>query len=475
MPRHEPSERILPQSTEAEQAVLGAMLIERNAIEVALDMLEQDDFLRDAHRTLFRGICDLYRRHDPVDLITIGEWLRTRGHGDTPGTPDDNLLIHCGGMVYLTTLMERTPTAAGIRQYASIVREKSVQRRLIAVADEITRSAYDALDVDTVLSHAEAKVRAVGERLTGTHGADLLPLWEWENRVVQRLRDEDETGEQSGVRLGIPGMDSLVDPLMPGDFMLVAGRPSMGKSVLAMQAGMCMAEQGHGVLMVSLEMEGEAYAKRALSYHDRVDPWQMRTLSYRRAHPDDVYGAVSNAVTDHRNFPLYVTRPKTLCPADLFQLGQYAKRTYDVKAIIVDYLQLMRPDDSRITDPYQRITLISTALKECASSLKVPVIAVSQLSRSVEHRTMKRPMMSDLRESGKLEEDADVILLVYRPGYYQQDDWAENTRNGLDAGDERSTEIICAKQRNGATGAAWMILHKEKTRFYPSTRRSGGE
>ncbi|MHB9133860.1 MAG: replicative DNA helicase [Armatimonadota bacterium] len=443
-------QRIPPQSLEAERAALGAMLLERDAIAGALEVIRPEDFYREGHQILCRGIFALYTKNEPVDLITLGEWLTMQEQ-----------LEAVGGTHYLTAMMSEVPTAAGIGHYCAIVKEKARRRELIRMADRLMHDAYTEEEADLV-GRYQRELDRIEEGLVE---AELGQLWEWEESAVREMQEADELGHDTGVRTNLQGLNRILDPFRPGDIIIVAGRPSMGKSVLAMQMALAACDQGKKALFLSIEMGSQALATRALIAESGVPSWKAKMLHYRRANAEEVYAPFLEAMERHREFDLVVSRPRRLTPNDVLVLGRRKKHHGGLDLVVVDYLQLMTSNDQH-KETYERVTAISRELKETAVALKVPIVVVSQLSREVERRSPRRPMMSDLRESGQVEQDADTILLLYRPGYYDADNFAENRKVDLQPGDKNSTEIIIAKQRNGQTGAAWTYFELERSRFY---------
>ena len=454
-------ERVPPQNGDAEQAALGAMLLEREAIVRAQEILSPEDFYRDAHRWIYRGVLDLYRRNEPVDLITLGEWLRGHSASGTP-TAEDNLLAQIGGALYLTTLMESAPTAAGIAHYAGIVREKAMQRRLIAVADEIMQEAYlGQKELNELLRDSEGKIFSLSERVLTGGPAAMPEVYDIARDAILSRKEADAQGFDVGFKTDLKLLNRILTPIKPGEMVVLAGRPGMGKSALAMQVAVAAAEQGQRGIFFSLEMDQDSLAMRLLIAHG-CDSWKANSLLYRTAHPEEVYGSLEGALETLRGVPLRVVDTPALCANDIIHLGRRAKYDGGLDFIVVDYLQLMDANE-RHSELYERIRAVSRELKQAAKTLKVAVIAISQLSRQVENRTPPRPMMSDLRESGQLEQDADKILLLYRPGYYgkralQAAELAED--------DTTTTEIILAKQRNGPTDAVWTRFDPKRTWFY---------
>ncbi|MHB9110760.1 MAG: replicative DNA helicase [Armatimonadota bacterium] len=449
-------ERVPPQNLDAEQAALGAMLLEREAVVRAEELLRPEDFYRDAHRGIYRGVLELYRKNEPVDLITLGAWLRDQADGE--GT----LLDRVGGALYLTTLMQAAPTAAGLPHYAGIVREKALQRRIIALADELLQEAYlGRLEPEALLREGEGKLFALAERARAGGPVAMPDIYDIACDAIRNRKEADAQGFNVGFKTDLRKLNKLLTPIMPGEMVVVAGRPGMGKSAFAMQMAVAAArDQGQRGVFFSLEMDADSLAMRLLAAHGS-DAWKSNTHCYRANHADEVYGALEDSLEALRGVPLRVVDTPALCANDLLHLGRRAKHDGGLDFIVVDYLQLMDANE-RQRDIYERIRAVSRELKQVAKTLKVAVIAVSQLSRQVENRHPPRPMMSDLRESGQLEQDADKILLLYRPGYYGK---RALQAAELPEDDKTSTELILAKQRNGPTGECWARFDAGRTWF----------
>jgi len=390
-------DRVPPQALDAEQAALGAMLLEREAIARGVELLAPEDFYREAHRHIFRGILDLYYRNEPVDLITLGRWLEDHGEGGRTAASSDNLLALVGGTLYLTTIMQQVPTAAGIVHYARIVKGKSLQRQLIKTADEILRDAYlGDKELDELLRESEGKLFALTERALDNGPLGMPDVYELGRVALEQRRQADAEGYDVGFKTNLRDLNRVLQPLKPGEMLVVAGRPAMGKSAFCMQLAIGAAEQNVRGLFLSLEMDQDSLAMRLLLSHG-FDQWKANNLLYRTAHPDEVYGALETALESYRGLPLRVVDAPALRPNDILHLGRRAKLEGGLDFIVVDYLQLMDANE-RHQETYERIRAVSRELKQVAKTLKVVVIAVSQLSRQVESRTPPRPMMSDLRE-----------------------------------------------------------------------------
>jgi replicative DNA helicase len=434
--------RVPPQNIEAEQSVLGAILLDNDAINQALEVLTPEDFYRESHREVFRAMVALVERLQPVDAITLTDALRTRG-----------ALEAIGGSGYIAELAAGVPTAANVAHYARIVREKAVLRGLASIATEIASGAYDAPpNVDEFLDESEHKIFEISERRIRQSFHSMNELTRESLKLIERLYEKKEL--VTGVPTGFLDLDRLTAGLQPSDLVIIAARPSMGKTALALNIAAYAAIEAEprvGVAFFSLEMSKEQLVLRMLCAEGRVDSSKARA-----------------GFLGERDFPKLAQAAARLSEAPIFiddssdtsAIVLKAKcrrlmreRNSNLGLIIVDYLQLMRsarPGESR----EKEIAEISRSLKGLAKELKVPVIALSQLNRQVETRPDRRPLLADLRESGAIEQDADVIAFVYRDEMYHRD----SKEPGV-------AEIIISKQRNGPTGTAKLTYLSQYTRF----------
>ncbi len=431
--------RVPPHSIEAEESVLGGVLIDNAALDHALELVMPADFYREAHRKIMQAILDLNERHEPVDLVTLADALRSR-----------NELPDVGGAAYLAELAERVPTAANVGYYARIVKDKAILRSLIQTTAEIAARSYEAqADVESFLDEAEHHIFALSERKARPSFFRLRDIVVESMKAVEQLYERREL--VTGVPTGYVDLDKKTAGLQPGDLIIVAGRPSMGKTALALNVAQYAAlEAGTGVAVFSLEMSKEQLVFRMLCSEARVDQSKVRAgFAAERDYPK-----LAIAAERLSEAPIYVDDTPALSVLELRAKARRLKRERDANLglVIVDYLQLMRgiASDSR----EQEISSISRSLKSLAKELKVPVMALSQLNRQVESRADKRPVMADLRESGAIEQDADVIMFLYRHYLY-------DPKNA----DERDAEVIVAKQRNGPTGIVPLTFFPEYTRF----------
>ncbi len=437
--------RVPPHSIEAEQSILGGLMLDNQAWDRVGDMVADTDFYRDEHRRIFRQVRKLLEQGKPADVVTVAESLDAAGEGE-----------QTGGLAYLGELAANTPSAANIKRYAEIVRERSVLRKLVATADEIASDALNPLgrDAASLLDEAESKIFAIAEA-GASHNDGFVHINPLLTEVVERiqeLHDRDNPSEITGVPTGYLDLDQMTSGLQPGDLIIVAGRPSMGKTAFALNIAENVAvDTGLPVGVFSMEMGGAQLAMRMLASVGRLNSQSVRTGRMS----DDEWAKLSFALGKLHEAPIYIDETGGLSPANLRARARRLARQYGGKLglLVIDYIQLMstnRQGENRATE----VSEISRSIKSLAKELQVPIIALSQLSRKVEERTDKRPMMSDLRESGAIEQDADVIMMMYREDYYKPD-----------TPDKGTAEVIIGKQRNGPTGTVRLSFIGEYTRF----------
>jgi replicative DNA helicase len=437
--------KVPPHSMEAEQSVLGGLLLDNGAADRIADFLSGDHFYSDAHRLLYNAIMQLIADNKPADVVTVAEALGSI-----------NKLDYVGGMSYLAALVENVPTAANIRRYAEIVHERAILRRLAAAGGEIAESAFHPLgrSVREILDQAETKVFEIAE-----HGArgqqgfqDIRPLLTQVVERIEFLYNRDNPSDVTGIATGFTDLDRMTSGLQEGDLIVIAGRPSMGKTSLALNIAEHIAlVLKMPVAIFSMEMGATQLAMRLMGSVGRLDQQKIRT---GRLTNDD-WERLSGALGKLNDAPIHIDETPALNALELRARARRLARQYGGKlgAIVVDYLQLMEAvsdGENRATE----ISEISRSMKALAKELKVPVLALSQLNRSLEQRPNKRPVMSDLRESGAIEQDADVILFIYRDEVYNQD----TQEKGV-------AEIIIGKQRNGPIGVVRLAFLGENTRF----------
>ncbi|HGG58596.1 MAG TPA: replicative DNA helicase [Gammaproteobacteria bacterium] len=434
--------KVPPHSVEAEQAVLGGLLLDNNAWDQVADRVTEEDFYRQDHRLIFRAIAALAERGEPFDVITLSEFLEPRGE-----------LEKAGGLVYLGTLAKDTPSASNIKAYADIVRERAILRNLIGVAGEIADDAFNPNGRDSreILDEAERKVFQIAEM--GARGQQgFQPLKHLVKGAVEFIDAMHEKQDgMVGIPTGYDDLDKLTSGLQAGDLIIVAGRPSMGKTSFAMNlAEYAAMKSGKAAAIFSMEMPGEQLAIRMLSSLGRINQQRLRTGKLR----DDDWPRLTSAVELLAGMPLFIDDTPALTPTEVRARARRLVRSHgELGLIMIDYLQLMQvagSSENRATE----ISEISRSLKALAKELNVALIALSQLNRSLEQRPNKRPVMSDLRESGAIEQDADVIMFIYRDEVYNEE-----------SPDKGVAEIIIGKQRNGPIGTVRLTFLGQYTRF----------
>ncbi len=440
MPADDVVRRLPPQSLEAEESVLGGALLDNTAIDRVLEFVRPDDFYREAHRRIFRAMLALAERNEPVDLVTLAETLRQRGE-----------LQDVGGAAYLAELAERVPTAANVAHYARIVREKAILRSLISTATEIVSKGYeDSRDVKELLDRAEQSIFAISEREVKPAFVRMDALMTDTFKIVEKLHQQKQA--VTGVTTGYADLDRITAGLQPSDLVIIAARPSMGKTAFVLNIAANASLRGStGVAVFSLEMSKEQLALRMLCAEARVDLSRVRTGHLA---PGEL-GELAQAAHVLISTPIYIDDTPAITVLELRAKARRLWRDPNSKLglIVVDYLQLMRSSEGKDSRE-QEISEISRSLKALAKELQVPVIALSQLNRQVENRTPPVPRLSDLRESGAIEQDADVIMFIYRDEAYNED----SDRKGI-------ADIIIAKQRNGPVGKVELAFLREYTRF----------
>lgn len=431
-----------PHSAEAEQAIIGGLMLDNQVWDKISTKLCEADFYRTEHRILFRSVVALAKKDQPFDVVTLLDALKSV-----------NELDDAGGEAYLFELANNTPSVANVSAYADIVREKSVQRQLIAVATEIADSAYnpEGREVPELLDMAESRVFAIGEQTGGDGGPESIKSVLV--RAVEKIDALYHNGDSiTGLATGLSDLDEMTSGLQPSDLVIVAGRPSMGKTTLVMNmAEHAAIKSGKPVLVFSMEMPSDSLAMRMMSSLGRIDQHKIRTGKL----DDDDWPRVTSAVHMLSEAPLFIDDTPALSPSEMrARARRLAKEHGSVGLIVVDYLQLMKIPGFNAENRTAEISEISRSLKSLAKELQAPVIALSQLNRSLEQRADKRPVMSDLRESGAIEQDADLICFIYRDEVYNED-----------SPDKGTAEIIIAKQRNGPIGKVRVAFIGKYTRF----------
>ncbi len=439
--------KLPPHSVEAEQSVLGGLLLDNTAWDKIADLISESDFYRGDHRLIWRHISKLIEHSRPADVITVSESLESTKELDS-----------IGGLAYLGALAQNTPSAANIRRYGEIVRERAVMRKLAEVGTEIADAAYNPMgkEAGQLLDEAESKVFAISEEgARGKQGfLDMPPLLTQVVERIDMLYNRDNPSDITGVPTGFTDLDKMTSGLQPGDLVIIAGRPSMGKTSLAINMAEHVAlEAGLPVGIFSMEMGASQLVMRMLGSVGKLDQHKVRTGRLA----DEDWRKLTDAVGRLNEAPIHIDETAALNALELRARARRLHRQYGrLGLIVVDYIQLMSASsqgENRATE----ISEISRSLKALAKELSVPVIALSQLNRSLEQRPNKRPVMSDLRESGAIEQDADVILFIYRDEVYNPESAEKGT-----------AEVIIGKQRNGPIGMVNLVFQGEYTRFVNS-------
>ena len=430
--------KVPPHNLEAEQTILGGILINNDALNQVVDILSSEDFYREAHVHIYEGMLSLYNRDDPVDLVTLSQILKEKA-----------ILDKVGGTDYLASLAEATSTSAGIIHHASIVKDLSTRRGLIVECSRISESCFEfANDTDEVLDLAEQSIFEIAER---TIDQNFFPMSEVIKESFKKLESTSHKDSFiTGVATGFTDFDNITAGLQPSDLIIIAGRPSMGKTSLALNMAYNAALGDKlGVAVFSLEMSRLQLGIRLLGLDAMIDASKLRRGSLQ----DDEWGRLTDAANRLSELPLYIDDTSGLSVLELKAKARRLKKRYDISLIVIDYLQLMQSRKST-ESRQQEISDISRSLKALAKDLDIPVVALSQLNRKVEDRPNKRPILADLRESGAIEQDADVILFIYREELYNRTE--EN---------KGKAEINIAKHRNGPIGKVDLTFREKYTKF----------
>ena len=433
--------KVPPQNLEAEQSVIGGILLDNQALNSVLEILDADAFYSEAHRKIFAAIVELYDKNEPSDLITLSNILKSK-----------NQLDQTGGVSYLSSLADNVPSAANISHYSKIVKEKAILRRLIGTATEILNKSYNsAADIDTVLDEAEHAIFEISENKIRPAFSPFKDIIKESVKTIEKLYERKEL--VTGVPTGYEKIDDITSGLQKSDLIIIAGRPSMWKTAFALNIAQYAAlEANTAVAIFSLEMSKEQLALRMLSAEARVDSQRIR----RGFLGESDWPRLISAAGRLSEAQIFIDDSSAISALELKAKARRLKSEVDLGLIILDYLQLMRSGSYRETSREQEISEISRSLKALAKELSVPVIALSQLNRKLEDRTNKRPQMADLRDSGAIEQDADLIAFIYRDEVYDKSE--ENPEKGM-------AEIIIGKQRNGPTGMVKLAFQDKFARF----------
>ncbi|MCW5935385.1 MAG: replicative DNA helicase [Fimbriimonadia bacterium] len=444
--------RVPPHSLEAEMSALGAMMLDRNAIERVGELLKPDDFYRESHRLLFEVMLSLNERHVPVDLLTLREELARR---------DD--LERAGGLAYLAQLVESVPTAANAEYYARIVEEKAILRRLMQASHEILKLVDEPEEtVEDVVDRAEQMIFNVAQRRIGNY---FTPVDQLLLSVLDRIEEMQQSGRSVlGTATHFRDMDRITSGLQKAELIILAARPSMGKTALALSIGENVALRGQETVAVfSLEMSQESLVQRMICSQAGVSAQRMRLGMLKQNDWERLQSACERLF----KAPIYIDDTSDVSVMEIRGKCRRLRAEKGLGLIIIDYLQLMRSSSRRNENRNQEIAEIARALKSLAREFEVPVVALSQLSRAVERRDDKRPVLSDLRESGSIEAEADLVMFIHRPAYYNKELYEDYHEENQPVGVDKTeiAEIIVAKQRNGPTGTIQLGFQPEYTRF----------
>jgi len=431
-------EKLPPQNVDAEQCLLGCLMLDKDAIIKVVDFLKAEDFYKGLHQDIFQAMAELYEKSEPIDILSVSARLKER-----------NKLEDIGGQAYLTTLINTVPTATHVSNYAKIVREKKILRDLISVSEEIGLSAFnEAEDVDILLDKAEKTVFDIGQRaLTQNFVAikDILP------ETFERLEAlSKHQGNLRGVATGFRDLDNKLSGLQKSDLIILAARPGVGKTALALNIAKNVAiRENKAVGIFSLEMGKDQLTDRMISAVGNIDAWALRTGRLK----DDDFSRIQHAMGVLSEAPIYIDDVGSVNILQMRAMARRLQANKGLSLLIIDYLQLMQPMN-RFASPVQQVTENTRALKILAKELNVPILVLSQLSRAVEQRTPAIPKLSDLRESGSIEQDADIVMFIYRDDMYNEN----SLKPGL-------AQVIIDKHRNGPTGTVDLFFEKERSAF----------
>lgn len=438
--------KIPPQNIDAEKSLLGAILIDEDVLSDASEIVKPKDFYDKNHQTIFNGMISLYEKHSPVDMLTLTDELKRK-----------NQLEIIGGSAYLSELTNYVPTAAHADTYANMVAQKAVRRRLIKASSEISEMGYDEeADVQEMLSKAESELFSVSDQ---SLKQDLVSIESILTDSFDRMEElYQNKGAIRGIRTGYKDLDNMTAGLQRSDLIILAARPAMGKTTLVTNLAYNVATiEKKAVLFFSLEMSKEQLIDRMLADAAGVDSWNIRTGNLS----DEDFAKITDAMGELAEAPIYIDDKPGLSVLEMRTKARRIAHEQELGLIVIDYLQLMQGSKRNDNNRVQEVSEISRGLKLVARELNVPLIALSQLSRTVETRTPPIPQLSDLRESGSIEQDADIVSFIYRPGYYEPDN--PDVAN--------ITKLIIAKHRNGPTGEVQLYFHPERLRFMSLDKR----
>ena len=434
--------RVPPQNIEAERSLLGAIMIDEGSLPDILMIVKPKDFYEERHQIIFGAMSNLYDSHKPIDLLTLTNELKSL-----------KKLKEVGGAAYLTELSNSVPAASHAKTYADIVAAAATRRRLIKAGTEIATKAYeDDASVDELVGKAEQELFEVSDNIVKSDYVAIGDLLEDAFDKIEKLHNNKDA--LRGLKTGFRDIDKITAGLQKGDLVIIGARPAMGKTTFANNLAYNTASiNNRGVLYFSMEMAAGEIIEKMLSDVSGVNSWKIRTGNMS----DEEFGKVGDAMAELEKIPIYIDDTSTMTIMELRNKARRASHDHDIGLIIIDYLQLLNGSDRYKGQRVQEVTEISRGLKILARELEIPVVALAQLSRTVTGREDPRPVLSDLRESGSIEQDADLVMLIHRPDYYKKKD--ENYE------ETNITEMIIAKHRHGATDTVELYFHKELNRF----------
>ncbi|MFA5792720.1 MAG: replicative DNA helicase [Candidatus Gracilibacteria bacterium] len=439
---------IPPHSIEAEKSVLGSVMIEKNAILKIADLLYPEDFYYDTHASIYTGMLELFAKRSPIDLLTVGTWLK-----------DNGKLDEVGGQTYLEELCNEVLTASHVHQYALIVKQKSTLRKLISSGGNIAALGYkEEEDVDELVDKAEQELFKVSQTFMRNRFVHVKDILAGTYEKISDLHDPEAAEKHKGLSTGFNSVDYIITGMQPSDLLILAARPSMGKTAFALNTALNVALKGKTVGVISLEMSKEQLVERLFIAMLGVDSWKMKNGQLTQ----DDFMRMGQVMDQLNNCKIFIDDSPGASIAEMRAKARRLQMENGLDLLIVDYLQLMsmgKPGIS-VTNRVQEISEISRSLKQLARELHIPIMALSQLSRAVEQRPVKIPQLSDLRESGAIEQDADVVMMMYREDYYEED----TDRQGI-------TDIYVRKHRHGMVGRAELMFRKEQMRFFDIDRK----
>ena len=444
--------KIPPQNLDAEQAVLGSILIDKNAIYRVADLLTPPDFYSPANEKVFDAILILHEKNQPIDVMSVTNFLKEK-----------DLLAGIGGSSYLADLTNQVTTASHVAHYAEIVKKNKILRDLIRASAEITEEAFDSTrELDDMMDLVEKKIFDISQKSTPQN---LLPLAGELKGAYERMAKLADGGDKlRGVTSGFPALDNKLSGFQRSDLIILGARPSTGKTSLALDIARNAARAGHAVGIFSLEMSREQVIDRIISAESSIPLWNILT---GRIRGDDQFRIISDTLDRLSNLKIFIDDSSSLKVMEMHSMARRLQMEHGLDLLIVDYLQLIRPrtnSDNVVT----QITEISHGLKALARDLKVPVLCLSQLSRGVEQRDHKMPRLSDLRDSGSIEQDADVVMFIYRK---ETNEYVGANDSGESGGDNNITQILISKHRNGPIGEVDLMFDREHTSFKPIDKR----